>query len=77
MLYEQRDSLFDKRVAHACLNLAPEVGLSLETEPKMNPAYFSAFAALDGSIIGGLTSLATSWLSQRAAVMLPLPGFPL
>jgi hypothetical protein len=31
----------------------------------MNPAYISAFAALAGSIIGGLTSLATSWLTQR------------
>jgi hypothetical protein len=32
----------------------------------MNPAYISALAALAGSIIGGLTSLATSWLAQRA-----------
>jgi hypothetical protein len=31
----------------------------------MDPAYFSAFAALGGSVIGGLTSLATSWLVQR------------
>ena len=31
----------------------------------MNPAYISALAALAGSIIGGLTSLATSWLAQR------------
>jgi hypothetical protein len=31
----------------------------------MNPAYISALAALAGSIIGGLTSLATSWLTQR------------
>lgn len=31
----------------------------------MDPAYFSAFAALAGSTIGGLTSLATSWLTQR------------
>jgi hypothetical protein len=31
----------------------------------MNPAYISAFAALAGSIIGGLTSLATSWVTQR------------
>jgi hypothetical protein len=29
----------------------------------MNPAYISALAALAGSIIGGLTSLATSWLA--------------
>jgi hypothetical protein len=31
----------------------------------MNPAYISALAALAGSIIGGLTSLVTSWLAQR------------
>jgi hypothetical protein len=31
----------------------------------MNPAYISALAALAGSIIGGLTSLVTSWLTQR------------
>jgi hypothetical protein len=32
----------------------------------MNPAYISAFAALAGTIIGGLTSFATSWLTQTA-----------
>jgi hypothetical protein len=31
----------------------------------MNPAYISAVAALAGSIIGGLTSLVASWLTQR------------
>ena len=31
----------------------------------MNPAYISAFAALSGALIGGLTSFATSWLTQR------------
>ena len=31
----------------------------------MNPAYISALAALAGAIIGGLTSFATSWLTQR------------
>ena len=31
----------------------------------MNPAYFSALAALAGAIIGGLTSFVTSWLMQR------------
>ncbi len=31
----------------------------------MDAAYISAFAALAGSLIGGLTSLATTWLSQR------------
>ena len=34
----------------------------------MNPAYLSAFAALAGSVIGGLTSLAASWLTQRVQV---------
>jgi len=32
----------------------------------MELAYFSALAALAGSAIGGMTSLATSWLTQRA-----------
>ena len=32
----------------------------------MDAAYFSAFAALAGSVIGGLTSLGTSWLTQHA-----------
>jgi hypothetical protein len=31
----------------------------------MDAAYISAFAALAGSIVGGLTSLAASWLSQH------------
>jgi hypothetical protein len=31
----------------------------------MDPAYLSAIAALAGSTIGGFTSLAASWLSQR------------
>jgi hypothetical protein len=31
----------------------------------MDPAYISAIAALAGSAIGGLTSLAASWLSQN------------
>src|SRR5262245_45350960 len=32
----------------------------------MDSAYFSAFAALAGSVIGGLTSLGTSWLTQHS-----------
>jgi hypothetical protein len=32
----------------------------------MDNAYISAIAALSGSIIGGLTSLAASWVSQNA-----------
>jgi len=31
----------------------------------MEPVYFSAFAALAGSLIGGLTSLTASWLTQH------------
>jgi len=31
----------------------------------MDPAYISALAALSGSVIGGCTSLAASWLSQN------------
>jgi hypothetical protein len=31
----------------------------------MEPGYVSALAALAGSIIGGLTSLGTTWLAQR------------
>lgn len=34
----------------------------------MNPAYLSAFSALAGSVIGGFTSLAASWLTQRVQV---------
>lgn len=32
----------------------------------MDTAYFSAIAALSGSVIGGLTSLAASWVTQNA-----------
>jgi hypothetical protein len=32
----------------------------------MDAAYFSAIAALSGSVVGGLTSLAASWVSQSA-----------
>jgi len=35
-------------------------------EDDLNPAFISAFAALAGAIIGGLTSFATSWFTQRA-----------
>jgi hypothetical protein len=35
-------------------------------EDGLNPAYISAFAALAGAIIGGLTSFGTSWFTQRA-----------
>jgi hypothetical protein len=33
---------------------------------EMDPAYISAIAALSGSVIGGFTSLAASWISQNA-----------
>src|ERR1700676_2173271 len=31
----------------------------------MNPGYVSAFAALAGSLIGGLTTFAAAWITQR------------
>jgi hypothetical protein len=34
----------------------------------MDPAFFSAFAALAGSAIGGVTSLGASWLTQHVQV---------
>jgi hypothetical protein len=34
----------------------------------MDPGYVSAMAALSGSVVGGVTSLAASWLSQSAQV---------
>ncbi len=34
----------------------------------MDSAYVSAMAALSGSVVGGVTSLAASWLSQSAQV---------
>ncbi len=34
----------------------------------MDPAYISAFAALAGSAIGGLTSFVTSWTTQHSQV---------
>src|SRR5438874_12036441 len=33
----------------------------------MDPAYISAFAALAGTAVGGLTSFATSWTTQTGA----------
>jgi hypothetical protein len=42
----------------------------------MDSAYFSAFAALTGSVIGGLTSLATSWLTEHTQAERP-PGRPI
>jgi hypothetical protein len=32
----------------------------------VNPIYLSALAALSGSVIGGLTSLASAWLTQHS-----------
>ena len=31
----------------------------------IDPAYISAFAALVGTFVGGITSIATSWLGQQ------------
>jgi hypothetical protein len=38
----------------------------------MDPAYISALAALAGSVIGGLTSLGASWISQNAQARIQL-----
>lgn len=38
----------------------------------MNAAYLSALAALIGSVIGGFTSLATTWLTQHGQERLTL-----
>jgi hypothetical protein len=38
-------------------------------EGDLNPAYISALSALAGALIGGLTSFATSWLTQRAQII--------
>jgi len=35
-------------------------------EDDLNPAYVSAFSALGGAIVGGLTSFLTSWFTQHA-----------
>src|SRR3954467_4937404 len=37
----------------------------------MDTAYVSAIAALSGSVIGGLTSLAASWVTQSTQVRAP------
>jgi hypothetical protein len=39
-------------------------GIPLEDD--LDPAYISALSALAGATIGGLTSFATSWTTQRA-----------
>jgi Biotin-lipoyl like len=41
----------------------------------MNPAYLPAIAALAGSAIGGLTSLASTWLSQSRQNEVDATGF--
>ncbi len=48
------------------MSLAPTRLNIMVTEGDLNPAFISAFAALAGAIIGGLTSFATSWFTQRA-----------
>jgi hypothetical protein len=40
-----------------------------DRKSSMDPAYISAFTALAGSVVGGLTSLGASWLTQRKQVM--------
>ena len=48
------------------MSLAPTRLNIMVMEGDLNPAFISAFAALAGAIIGGLTSFATSWFTQRA-----------
>jgi hypothetical protein len=38
-------------------------------EANLDTAYISAFSALAGALIGGLTSFATSWFTQRAQIL--------
>jgi hypothetical protein len=38
-------------------------------EGELDAAYISAFSALAGALIGGLTSFATSWFTQRAQIL--------
>ena len=38
----------------------------IRREDDLNPAFISAFSALAGAAIGGMTSFATSWFTQRA-----------
>jgi hypothetical protein len=52
------------------MTLFPTIGLfgvplKLVKMDDMNPTYLSAFAALAGSVIGGLTTLAAAWVTQR------------
>jgi hypothetical protein len=58
--------------SHLCLGVVPSSkrkrrvnAIQWWGERVIDPAYFSAFAALAGSAIGGLTSLGASWLSQH------------
>jgi hypothetical protein len=37
----------------------------IENDDDMNAGYVSAFAALAGSLIGGLTTFAAAWVTQR------------
>jgi hypothetical protein len=39
--------------------------LNCKPKNEMNAAYISAFAALAGSLIGGLTTFAAAWVTQR------------
>jgi hypothetical protein len=50
-------------LAHSSRDVRYSSGISILTEAKR--IMDSAFAALAGSVIGGLTSLAASWLTQR------------
>ena len=53
------------RINSSELGIAPTRLFVMIAEDDLNPAYISAFAGLAGALIGGLTSFATSWLTQR------------
>jgi hypothetical protein len=61
---KRRGDLFNMDYA-ATDSAGQYAGPHLLLEDDMDPAYISALAALAGAAIGGMTSFATSWLTQR------------
>src|SRR5688572_25756919 len=53
------------RITQSSLRMMFFRGAMRQGEYAMDTTTFSAFAALVGSLIGGLTSMATSWLAER------------
>jgi hypothetical protein len=67
MLVEGSGTLEAETVEENTLGAIWDVATLLERD--LNPAYISAFAGLTGALIGGLTSFATSWLTQRTQLL--------